>query len=285
MALRDQTSAMAFMSQHFVALMCDYETHNADGTWTKQEPAAFSGFLLELHGIGFWVTAGHCLKDELDKPLRRGQIRITGGAFLDHFGHEAVFEQGVPFTYEVGCGYYVEDPKYGLDFALIKLDTLKVQAFLNNKLVFISRANWEHQHKLAFDFHLMLGLIGETETTIQDGKTVLKMEQVLIKVDQINRDDIEELPPGIDELPSELWFIGTVPPKEKIESIKGTSGGPIYGFRYDDQKRLAYHVVALQSRWWPEPRITFGCPLPLFAEECYRILGPIVAELKAERDS
>src|SRR3954463_8704088 len=128
MAFRDQESAAAFLSQHFVALMVEYEGRKADGTYTKIEPLVFSGFLLNLHDVPFWVTAGHCLK-ELDDKITSGEIKITGGVFLDHFGHLAVHEEGYPYTYEKGNGYYIEDKKDGLDFALIKLDQLQGQAF------------------------------------------------------------------------------------------------------------------------------------------------------------
>jgi hypothetical protein len=229
------------------------------------------------------VTAGHCLKD-LDADIDAGDIKITGGVFLDHFGHLAVYEEGYPFTYERGLGYYVEDKNHGLDFALIKLDQLQAKAFLNNNLVFISRKNWIHQHKLEFESFLMLGIKEGSNTVVKDGKVILNMEQLLLKVDQISRDDIDtdKMPPEVTKLPSELWFVGKVAGRDKVDSIKGLSGGPIYGFRHDEQGRLNYHAVALQSHWWKQSRIIFGCPLTLFAEECYQILKGIIEEMTAD---
>ena len=95
---------------------------------------------------------------DIDPFIESGEIKITGAAFLDHFGHLAVYEEGYPFTYERGDAYYIYDKADGLDFALIRLDDLQEKAFLHNGLVFISRVNWEHQHKLEFDSYLMLGI-------------------------------------------------------------------------------------------------------------------------------
>ena len=63
---------VAFMSRHFVALTCDYETIKRDGSIDRRGTSVYSGFLLQLHGATFWVTAGHCLKDELDAGMATG---------------------------------------------------------------------------------------------------------------------------------------------------------------------------------------------------------------------
>jgi hypothetical protein len=160
----------------------------------------------------------------------------------------------------------------GLDFAIIRLDSLKVKAFLANDLLFIARENWLDQQHLEFDSYLMLGLIGDPRLEAKRNQTILHNNQAMIPAKQIRRDEIDELPHGMTKLPSEEWFIGKIPKNRKIPTIQRMSGGPIYGFRYDDQKRLMYHVVALQSRWWTKSRIIFGCGrlrLPEYIVVCY----------------
>lgn len=96
----DRDAAMAYMSRHFVALMCECEVIDDKGN--KQRGVdVFSGFLLNLDGHGFWVTAGHCFKDHLDAKIEAGTVNVIGGSFLDHFGHEPKFVEGVPYTYEL----------------------------------------------------------------------------------------------------------------------------------------------------------------------------------------
>jgi hypothetical protein len=50
------------------------------------------------------------------------------------------------------------------------------------------------------------------------------------------------------------------------------SGGPIFGFRRNEDGRLSYHVVALQSWWDEDKRIVFGCSVPFFAERVYELM-------------
>ena len=275
--------AVAFMSRHFIAMSCDYEVLGPDGTVLEKKVAVFSGFFLELHGIFFWVTAGHCLKDGLDEPLATGIARIIEGSFLDAFGHEATHFHSIPYRYEPGCGLYLEIPEQGVDFALIPLNSLLVQAFLANKIVPISRHNWIHQPQLTFEFYRMLGIPrSEVYTTIDDhGRLETQVRQVMIALDRIGLEEVGESPAGADtpSTPSEQWFIGRIDPDSQIRDIVGMSGGPIYGFRHDDNGNLVYHVVALQSRWWAKTRTIFGCSLPYFAEEVHRRLGAAIEEL------
>jgi hypothetical protein len=277
----DQDAAIAYMSRHFVALMCECEVTDDKGN--KQRGVdVFSGFLLNLHGHGFWVTAGHCFKDNLDAKLQAGRLRVIGGSFLDHFGHEPKFVGGVPYTYELGDSFYIEDSDMGLDFAIIKLDSLQTQAFLANDLLFISRENWLDQPQLKFDSYLMLGLVGDPRLEVKGSQTILHNNQAMIPARKIGHDEIGKLPPELTKPPSEEWFVGRIPQNRNIPTIQRMSVGPIYGFRYDDQKNLRYHVVALQSRWWTKSRTIFGCPLALFGEWCYQQLKRVLAEMEIE---
>ncbi len=257
---------VAFMSRHFVALTCHYGFSKADGT-TDWQVIAFSGFILEVHGVFFWVTAGHCLK-ALDLLLAREGIELCGGGFMDYFGYGAVHRQSLPFRYEPGCGYYVTKPEHGIDFGLILLSELQVQAFHANKVIAVSRENWMHQRELSFDFYMMLG-IPEGRVIRTAGPDGIIISPLMIKVNRTSVDDLGEPPSDAEAAPTDAWFIGQIPAECGTVDIKGMSGGPIYGFRRNEKGDLIYHVVALQSRWWNRRRIVFGCSVPLFAEEVY----------------
>jgi hypothetical protein len=279
---------VTFMGQHLVALTCDYETIHADGTVCGAGVSVYSGFVLELHGVLFWVTAGHCLKDELDANIESGKLRITGGAFMDCFGYQAKHLEAVPFTYEVGCSYYVEQRGDALDFALIMLNSLQVKAFIANNVKAISRSNWVHQPRLSFDFYRMMGIPkhGIVRAADDNGEMHTQVRPLLIAINKIGIDEIGEVPPDV-EVPSEEWFIGRIDPECETTDLAGMSGGPIYGFRKNDEGQLTYHVVALQSRWWPKSRTIFGCSMTLFAEEVYQQLGSFIERFdsKEETDS
>jgi hypothetical protein len=261
-------SAVAFMSRHFVALACEYESVNRDGSVHARGTAVYSGFVMRIYGHTFWVTAGHCLKEELDENIDKGTLRITGGGFMDFFGHEATHHHRVPYTYEAHSALYIEEPENGLDFALLMLDELLERQFAANKLVPITRDNWIHQPRLSFEFYRMLGI---PKQCVFPGQTFdeVSVQQVMIAVDRLAIDDVGEPPFGV-EVPSKAWFVGRLHPEAEINDIRGMSGGPIFGFRRDACGKLLYHAVAVHSRWWDKSRTIFGCSIPYFAEAIHR---------------
>ena len=273
--------AVAFMSRHFLALSCHYDLRKADGTTDRHVPV-FSGFLLEVHGVHFWVTAGHCLK-ELDTLLASDRVTVCGGGFMDYFGYEAIHKHSVPFQYEPGCGYYVTEPQHGIDYGLVALNDLQVRAFQANKLIAISRENWIYQQDLTFDFYMMLGIPEDRviKVTSPDKTIGAHVSQSMVRIDKIDLNDLGEPPSDAEAAPTDAWFIGRIPAECSIRVVKGMSGGPIYGFRRNGKGQLSYHVVALQSRWWDKRRIVFGCSVPLFAEEVHRQFGALIDEIVA----
>ncbi|MGA2617043.1 MAG: hypothetical protein ABSF26_05480 [Thermoguttaceae bacterium] len=246
---------VAFMSRHFVALTCHYNLSKPDGTTDHHVPV-ISGFLLELHGVFFWVTAGHCLK-YLDKLLASEGVQVYGGSFMDGFGYGAVHKHALPFRYETGCGYYVTQLEHGIDFGLIALNGLQIRAFQANKVIAITRENWLHQRGLTFDFYKMRGIPKDRviKSAGPDGTISVNVGPLMVHVNRIGLDDLGEAPSDAEAAPSDAWFLGQLPFECPIQVMEGMSGGPIYGFRHDDKGRLSYHVVALQSRWWDRRRI------------------------------
>ena len=261
---------VAFLSRHFVALACLYETTNANGA-KSQNSMVISGFLLELDGYFFWVTAGHCLK-KLETLISTNGVKVLRGSFIDSFAIGAKHKEPLPFRYEVGRGFYLYQPEDGIDFALVPLVGLQIRAFAVNNLVPITRDNWVHQADLSFDFYRMLGIPAHRVTTTlgDDGMMNISMSQSLLGVERIGLDDLGETPWDSEAPPTDASFIGRLSPGCTIRDLEGMSGGPIFGFRRDEKGRLSYHVVALQSRWWNQQRAVFGCSVPMFAELVYQ---------------
>jgi endonuclease YncB( thermonuclease family) len=249
-----------WFGRHFAAYTFDYESFNPDGSLLHRGIGVHSGFFLEIGDNWFWVTAGHCLKDELEDPVAKGQLRLLAGSFMDYFGHEATNTISVPFLYEPGCAFYLDKPEMGLDFALLPIDGLMKKTFLANKNVPISRENWVHQHRLDFEKYLLMGIPNSKVSTRSNstGMTI-DVQPYLIEVHQID--------PSTVDASSDEWFAAKIDDEVKLKSIKGMSGGPIFGFRRDDEGQLRYHAVAVQSRWLASERIIFGCSLPRFAEQ------------------
>ena len=249
--------AVAFMSRHLVALQVDCEYD--DGETQRRGSEVFSGFILDLHGRRYWTTAGHCLRD-VDAEIGKGHLRVHGGGFADFFGPGLPNRHLVPFTYERGLGIYVCNDDLGLDFGVILLPDLLALNIQANNIVPISRENWVHQSSLTFSFYKMLGFPSHLIEEL--GGYVPTM----IGIEPIDPSSLEDAPAG-------TWFAGRIPAEVPVNSIKGMSGGPIYGFRRGQDGGLYYHVVAIQSRWREKSRIVFGCSVPFVAEKMHEALS------------
>jgi hypothetical protein len=85
----------------------------------------------------------------------------------------------------------------------------------------------------------------------------------------------------LDDPPNDLQvttyprFVGKLSDDLPLDTIKGMSGGPIFGF---DQECSRYWIVAIQSSWLPERKITFGCPIRVFATIVEKMLADVASE-------
>ena len=268
---------LAFMSRHLVALIAQYESFDNEGRSFHHGVIVYSGFVLSLHDRWFWVTAGHCLRNEqaededekgLDDLITSGRLKLVSTGFADYFGLEASHRHCVPFSYEPGSALQLYRKDLGLDFALIPLSDLIRAAFQKNRIIAVSRENWIHQPELSFTQHKILGFPSHLVKTSKSSgdEFVADFQPVMIAVDRLNPSDVQGVP-------ADIWFVGRIPPEVKIQSIKGMSGGPIYGFRKSETGQWFYHVIALQSWWRDKTRTIFGCSLPTFAEALHGILS------------
>src|SRR6185312_5340239 len=262
--LEADRSATGFMGRHFVALTCEYESLNPNGSVFHHGTAVFSGFIIEFLGKWFWLTAGHIFTKYLDHPINRNELRVIGGSFVDYLGFEAKHFVGYPYIYSAGDAAFVYNRDLGLDYALIALDGLKQVAFQKNNVVPLERSSWEHQHRLTFEFYRMLGVPKTEVVPSSHQEDGVAFRLAMLAIDRLTPDEISIL----GDVPDGM-FVGRIPEDATIKTVEGMSGGPIYGFRRVG-KDLIYHPVAVQSFWRPDSRLVFACPLPAFAEAVYQ---------------
>ena len=250
---------LKYMSRHLVALTSEYKSYEK-GKLLHHGVLAFSGFPIEMLNRWFWVTAGHCLK-MLDDNIPTKTMELFRTEFMDCFGPGEPVLNGVPYTYEPGCGFFIEKKDLALDFGLIPLRNLYRQNMVKNGVVAISRIHWESQAELTFSEYKILGFPAHDKVEEFDasGGAEAAIRPVMIAIDRIEKGEIDNPPDG-------AWFIGRIPDDVTISSVEGMSGGPIFGFRKSASGQWFYQIVGLQSWWRPETRIIFGCSLPLFAE-------------------
>ncbi|MCJ7639818.1 MAG: hypothetical protein MUO70_08100 [Euryarchaeota archaeon] len=254
--------ALEFFCRHLVALCVTYRQVKSGIPIEKQRFFAYPGVVICIRGFCSFLTAGHALKD-LSTRLERGEISVESVVLADTFGPGTISEKPIPFDLLNEPRFFIDNEEEGLDFGLIALRPYYVALLARHGIKALFEENWIDQHRVQFDAYTMLGLPEEFVTCEQDGPAgdsgvVGKVSPTMIGVKAI-----DSVPEGTKPT-TYPRFIGQLNENLPLSSIRGMSGGPIFGFRYGPS--MAYWVVAIQSSWLPSRRIVFGCPLPVLAE-------------------
>jgi hypothetical protein len=252
---------LAFFADHLVSLAGSYIAIDEAGKETGERRFfAYSGFVISLNGVWHLVTAGHCIED-LVNPVRRKKIRLTGLVLADFFGSAPRVRMSTPFHLEAEDVICFHRPEEGLDFALVALREWFRMGLEANGIRALPEEHWGTADPSAYDFFSILGfptcLVSDPTVLVPHGDGVAGIvSPTMVWVDRVDN-PIEGLPPVTFP-----WFVGRVKCKADLTSIVGMSGGPILGFRKGADGNLRCSLVAVQSRWWEQSRVTLGCALP-----------------------
>jgi len=253
---------LRFFCRHLVSLFVAY--HQVDPASPAREARFFAcpGTIICIRGIYHFLTAGHTLR-EWDTLIRRGQVEVQRAALADIFGLEVTSDQPIPFDFADQPRFFIHDEEEGLDFGLVALRSHYIRLLASHGIVAVFEENWIHQNNVEFNAYTMIGLPEEfTSSGIvgsRDNSRLLStVAPTMISVRRL------------DQLPEDVRrtryprFVGQLRADLPLSSIRGMSGGPIFGFNFGPPMR--YWVVAIQSSWLPRRRITFGCPVPVLAD-------------------
>ncbi len=254
---RDYTQ---FFSRHLIGLCWYKGPVNANGEFTEKPGfQCASGFLLQVEDRYCLVTAGHVLTDIDDRLEKNGHVAKQHSLF-DIWSPRATVRQRIPFDFTDAETLVLEyQPNLGIDIAVIELPELYLK-MLDQTIEPFTHERWIHQHRVVFDFYAILGIPSEAAVEEINGTSVTTYPdpQVIF---------VNAVPPVVpDDANTPLpQFFGKILPGDPIGDIGGTSGGPILGFRKNDEGQLDYWPVAVQSRWRRGSRTITGTSLPHFA--------------------
>jgi hypothetical protein len=251
----DELSAKTFLlnlGQHLVA-MCGSYVPLTD----KGEPAgpatfySYTGTILEIFDTWFIATAGHCLqsiKDATDHP----KIRVEAQVLADYFGPKATNDTPIPFK-PLEQGYLFIDEE-GLDYGFVVVSDLWKKNLERNGIVPFTSRQWKFPANLAFERYAVVGFPDEYtdgSATLNSTSMTGYVNPAYVPVERMSDDTSKTFP----------RFKGRILDKGNQKSIKGMSGGPIFGF-FHEAGEAKYLLVALQSTWDERSKV-FGCAIPV----------------------
>ena len=255
-AEKREVDVLELFCRHLIGLCVTYRHKNSEDAGKPARFAAFSGTLITIRDAVLYLTAGHVLK-ELDELRAHDQAEITDAVLADTLGWKRISNVPIPFDLKNAQFFYIYDKEEGLDFGVITLEPHYVRLLAKNGVVALTEQNWIRQHAVKFDGYAMLGLPEEftSERVSASGGGVVSPTMFAVK-------RLESAPDGRPP-PRYAQFVGQLDPGLSLSSVKGMSGGPIYGFRLNPE--LRYWIVALQSSYNRPKRIVYGCDLPTLA--------------------
>ncbi len=238
------------LGQHLVA-MCGSYVHLNDKGDPVQPPTFYSytGTVVEILGHWCIATAGHCLQ-KLEEANNHKKILIETQILADYFGPNATNNTPIPFKpLEEGFLYVDEN---GLDFGLVVLSDLWRQNLARNGIMPFTSKQWYFPTDHKFESYAIVGFPDEYTggASSLDTKSMIgHVKPSYVPLDRLPDDTQETFP----------QFKAEILDKGNQQSIKGMSGGPIFGF-FHEAGEVKYLLVAIQSRW-DKRSIVFGCPI------------------------
>jgi hypothetical protein len=252
-----RTKLLGFFCRHLVGLGVTYRHKNEEDAAKLPRFSVSSGTLISIHGTICFLTAGHVL-EELDKLRNHDQVEMESAVLIDTLGWKSVSNVPIPFDLKSARLFYIDNKYDGLDFGVIALEPHHVGLLAKNGVIALTDERWNQQHTVRFDGFAMLGFPEELTSQRVSASGDGMLSPVMFGIKRLDAAPEDRAPTNYPQ------FIGQIDSELPLKSVEGMSGGPIFGFRQEGQE-LRYWVVALQSSWDRQRRITYGCDLPLLA--------------------
>jgi hypothetical protein len=254
---------LKWLCRHFVSITADLKIRNKDGR-TSLRFVSYAGFVVSLHEHWFLVTAGHILK-WLAEGVKDKRFSFARCELVDYYGQGAKSEFGVPFNILEKAQFSLDDDRLGADIGFVQVIPHYQRLLQQNGVVAIPQENWRTHQQLDFEFFGILGLpeelLDHRRRVAADGATIAGgMRPALMAGNSSDALPVDK------PKPVSPWLAIELRDKHEIKSMKGMSGGPIFGFFRGPENQLLYTIAGVQSWWDRNRRIAFGTRLPPFVD-------------------
>lgn len=237
------------VGQHFVTLSCVQRTPSD----SEEKVFILSGFLVDVHGMWFYVTAGHILK--------RIRTAIESGSTFDvwRFDDQTAGNRfkgvAVPYAFNIEDWLVIEDLDIGLDYAAVPIGGLYRAQLAAGGTKPIGRYAWG-DHVTKHDFWALVGV--PSETVDYDHETTISAKVIVAPVTPADE-------PKTAEQKAQNQFYAKLADDSAqfVRDIDGMSGGPIFAIT-KSEGTWKYTVIGVQSAWYRSIRTIAACPFSSF---------------------
>ncbi len=251
------------VGKHFVTLSCIQHPPADAG----QKTLVFSGFLVEILGEWFYVTAGHILRDICTAIAAGSEFDVW--RLDDQTAGNRFFGKAVPYAFDLKQWFVLQDDSQGFDYAIVHLAPFYRRQLEAGGATPIGKAFWS-DHLVTADYWVLVGI--PSESVNFDGESVIRARVVVAPLRPAET-------PDFAERKAEYQFYATPldGSKASFEDADGFSGGPVFALKKVEGK-WCYGVIGVQSAWYRPSRTMAICPFTSFA----LALEPVLAEALEE---
>ncbi|MCP5277883.1 MAG: hypothetical protein H6935_05900 [Thiobacillus sp.] len=249
------------VGRHFVTLSCLQHAPQLK----KPKLLIFSGFLVDVDDVWFYVTAGHILTD-VSAALQSG-ASFDVWRLGDNSAGNRFMGMAIPYHFDIENWIVINDPEKGLDYAAVPLTDLYCLSLSAGGASPIGTNAWG-THLDETDGWALVGI--PSESIEYDEQTLIKARVIVAPLKSAP-------PPHNAEEKAENQFYARFAddPTNFVEDIDGMSGGPIFSLR-KHEGQWKYWVIGVQSAWYRESGLLVACPFSSFGAA----LADVVAEAK-----
>lgn len=247
------------IGKHFVTLSCVQRLPNS----SEERVHVFSGFVVEIAGEWFYITAGHILRD-IRTAIQAGSSFDVWRLGDQTAGH-SFLNTAVPYAFDIDQWFVLEEDALGLDYATVHLDGLYRRLLEVGGIEPFGPDAWS-DYTVEHDHWVLVGI--PRESVSYDGKTIITARIVLAPLTSTD-------PPLLAEGRKDNQFYARIADGSEgfVRDIDGMSGGPIAMVKFADGM-WKYSIIGVQSAWYQSLRTIAACPIKSFTDA----LEPIVRD-------
>ena len=256
---------MKSVGRHFVTLSCVQTMPGTPG----EKVLVFSGFLADVSGVWFYVTAGHILR-RIRSALNAG-ARFDVWRLGDQTAGNRFKDTAIPFAFDIDRWGVIENDEIGLDYAAVPLEEMHCRALQVGGAIPIDKSAWG-DHVTEHDQWALVGV--PSETVSYDGKTIITARVVVAPIEAVEE-------PAAAGPKAQNQFYGRLKDDSVaiVKDIDGMSGGPIFALK-KVEGTWKYSVIGVQSAWYRQARVIAACPFSSFAFALEELVAGVLSSLK-----
>lgn len=250
------------LGKHFVTLSC-VQHPPAE---SPENILVFSGFVVDVSGEWFYITAGHILRD-VRTALESGSS-FDVWRFDDQTAGHRFNGMAVPYEFDAEMWLVLCNAMTGLDYAAVHIGDFYRRQLEAGGVTAIARNAWS-DHVTEHDHWVLVGI--PSETVAYDGETVITARVVMSPLTPSDE------PVLAGEKVQNQFYAKPIDGSECFfKDANGMSGGPVFALKKLGEK-WGYGVIGVQSAWYPTSKTLAVCPFSSFGIA----LEEIVAEARA----